>query len=288
MKHILVTGADGFLGKNFVKNLSTDRHIVHRFQGDITNDTETEKFLRSIPEIDLTYHFAGISSPAVCLNDKSLATKINVDGAVSFAKSVAEKFPQSTFIFPSTGQVYESSLEGETLTENSAVKPVSFYAETKLTAENKLLEIKNLKTIVLRLFNHSHKSQDPHFFLPSLYRQISDGSTEVKSGNLNLIRDFGAIQDLIPALVLLTQMKIEKSDVYNMCSGTGKNLRKLATELGVQMKRNIQLKEDPNLIRQNEPQSIIGSSAKFQSAFGWSPTHARNEQDLISNFLKEF
>jgi GDP-4-dehydro-6-deoxy-D-mannose reductase len=283
MKHILISGADGFIGKNLIKVLPSSDFQIHSFTGDITKADQVDSFISSLPDLNCVFHFAGISSPTVCLQDKDLAIAVNVDGAKNFAGAISRSFPSATFVFPSTGQVYASD-SLEPLSESAMVKPSSFYAETKFQAEQELVRIKNLKLVVLRLFNHTHKSQDPIFFLPSLYRQIQAGAEAIKTGNLELVRDFGAIQDLLSALKILASGN-SGAGLFNLCSGTGKKLKNLANELALQLNKRVQWEQDPALFRKGEPVSIVGSSLKFQEKFSWKPQNALDEKVLIKSFL---
>jgi nucleoside-diphosphate-sugar epimerase len=172
--------------------------------------------------------------------------------------------------------------------ESFPINPVSYYAETKLEAEEALKkEQSSIHLLILRLFNHTHKSQDPSFFLPSLYHQILKGMSQIKTGNLDLERDFAAVQDLTSALNSIIQSKMTSSGIFNICSGIGKNLKVLAAELAKQLDKNVTWSVDENLIRKNEPHTIVGSSVKFQEQFNWQPKYSSNEHELIKNFLKE-
>lgn len=287
MKHILVTGSQGFIGKNLTRALQAEGCLVTEFMGDFTDIQHVNAFLDSTPTFELTYHFAGISSPTKCLENKTLALKTNTIAVAELAKKISNHSPGSGFIFPSTGQVY-SSKSFQPLTEATPLEPINFYAETKLQAEQALQMIPNLDIGILRLFNHTHKSQDPHFFLPSLHHQILAGFNPVKTGNLDIIRDFGALQDLLKALVILAAQNLPtRFEIYNICSGTGKKLRTLAEELATRLGKKVDWVTDTKILRRDEPLKILGSSEKFQNQFGWHPIHARNEQELIASFLEE-
>jgi nucleoside-diphosphate-sugar epimerase len=282
MKHLVVSGADGFIGKSFLSQLNTDKIQTHLFYGEITNPADVQKFLGTLKQVDSTFHFAAISSPIHCLQNKDLAKKVNVEGAYSFAQAIAEKFPDSSFIFPSTGQVYAA---GDILDESSHLNPVNFYAETKLEAEILLSKLR-LNLTILRLFNHTHKSQGSQFFLPSIHQQILKGSKKIVTGNLQIIRDVGAVRDLIKALNAVLNKNLQ-GGVYNLCSGIGKNLGTLANELARQMDQSVEWVLDPKLLRPGEPNSIIGNSDKFQSTFGWKPEESINEVKLVESFLSD-
>ncbi|MFZ4405654.1 MAG: GDP-mannose 4,6-dehydratase, partial [Pseudobdellovibrionaceae bacterium] len=170
-------------------------------------------------------------------------------------------------------------------------------------AEQKLQQIAehlDLQVIVLRLFNHTHKSQGPGFFLPSLHQQILNAEEKIKTGNLNIVRDLGALQDLLQAFTAIVESVTfssagsrnhttpapEKFLVYNICSGHGKNLSLVAEELSKQLGKKVEFEVDPSRSRPNEPFSIVGSSKKFQHDFAWVPHHAMNEVELVKSFLQ--
>lgn len=287
MKNILITGSQGFIGKNLTGILRSQGHSVTEFSGDLTNSQQLDSFLERQSNIDLIYHFAGISSPTQCLEDKDLALKVNFTAACDLASKASRRFPNASFIFPSTGQVYLAT-DHQPLSENSQLAPINFYAETKLKAEEALQTVKDIRIVVLRLFNHAHKSQSSNFFLPSIHRQILSGSQQIKTGNLDIIRDFGALQDLLKALTLFSHKQpAEIFEIYNICSGSGKKLRAIAEELAFQLGKDVQWVADEKLLRNDEPQKIIGSCNKFRNHFHWQPVHASNERDLVQNFLAD-
>jgi len=293
MKQIVLTGADGFIGSILGPTLAKRGHLICPFVGDITSKQNIQSFVQTLEHVDLVLHFAGLSSPKQCSDSPQLAKEINTIGAHTFAEFIGEKLPAAQFVFASTGQVYSAALSGspDPIAESSPIEPINLYAETKLKAEELLKESSNkykTKVTCLRLFNHTHKTQAPHFFLPSLYQQILKGGSEITTGNLDLTRDLGAIQDLARALIsVVEQPQNESFSTYNLCSGTGKNLKSLALELARQMKKEVRFKTDSSLVRTNEPLSIVGSCQKFSAQYGWKPQFSLNEKQLIASFLKD-
>lgn len=291
MTNVLLTGTQGFLGKTLLKAFEKQNVKTFVYPGDVTQYQEFVSFLSSVNEVDYTFHFAGISSVALCNADPDKANKVNNLSVQYCAEAISHKFPDSVFILPSTGQVYKNSEAEKKLSEDSEIEPLNFYAETKWKAEYSLQQVSektDLKSLVLRLFNHTHKNQNSHFFLPSLYRQMKENKKSIKTGNLDLVRDLGAIQDLMAAFLRLVSKQPSSSfEVYNVCSGSGKHLGQIASELAKQMSVDIKFEKDVSLIRVNEPKSIIGSAEKFIKDYDWNPTHALNERALVKSFLAD-
>lgn len=294
MKRIFITGPHGFLGKNLCHLLQKKGDFVHAFEGNIKDKVALEKCVKSLPPIDFCFHLAGLSSDSDCRKDAAEAQATNADAPKELAKILAKYHPGSTFVFPSTGQIYapvKESDSGITLTESSPTAPINFYANTKFEAEKKLLEVsseKDLKVIVLRLFNHTHKSQAPQFFLPSIYKQLLEDAHTVVTGDLELIRDIGAVQDLMNAFFAIVNSNYSKSyDIFNISSGTPKKLQNIVEILARKLNKHPKWEIDKGLIRQNEPKMVLSSSTKFQTEFNWIPHFAADEESLVNSFLND-
>jgi len=289
MKSVLITGPNGFLGQNLIKKLSSSEIAPILYEDDICDRIKFVDFINKYKSIDYCFHFAGLSSVKQCLDNPAEAIKINVTATNFMAQELITNFPKIQFVFPSTGQVYAAS--NAIIDENSNLAPFHFYAETKLKAEENLFKISQssgLKTTIIRLFNHTHKSQSTNFFLPSIYQKLKDQAQVIKTGDLSVVRDIGAIQDLMEAFLnILEKPQSSLFETFNISSGIGKNLRVTVESLAHTLGQKAIFELDPNFLRSSEPNSIIASSIKFQKCFEWTPKHSLNEDYLIKNFLKD-
>lgn len=295
MKRILLTGADGFLGKLISQSLQHLGHTVIPSVFDIRDENGIQEFLRKQDSFDLTIHLAAMSSVPDCEKNPTLANEINVQGALNVASRVVQHSPKSGFIFFSSAQIYDwSKVQGnEKATEDFPIHPGNVYAQSKFEAEkqlSKLFEQTSQNLVLLRLFNHTHATQSPNFFLPSVYHQIlkgiDSGKVTLSLGETSLFRDIGAVQDLLTAIGHLVE-KQTAHGAYNICSGTGKKLSDLIFELSKSLKVEVAIEKNPQFLRKNDPLWICGSYAKFERDFGWKPRHGENAQSLISAFLEK-
>ena len=242
--------------------------------------------------IDVVIHLAGMSHVVECENNKDQAFRINVEGTKNLLSAVLELNRPVHFIFASTAQVYKAPTADETnvtFTEDRPIQPQNYYASTKLEAEKAILEATqnpNLTATILRLFNHSHKSQAPTFFLPHLYQQLASGETKIPVGNLDLARDIGSIRDLVKAIAKVVDQNDWQLEIFNICSGRGKNLRTLANLLAKKMNVKADFVVDPKRVRPGEPQTLIGSHQKLSGRIDWKPAIISEEQ-LVDDFLCE-
>lgn len=295
MRKVLVTGSLGFLGSNLVRKLRQNSKIqVFELKSDLLDFATLEAEIRSIGVLDTCYHFAGLSYVPDCENNIGRAYSINSAAALSLAELLVAVSPGLHFIFPSTAQLYRE-LDGQPIDEETPIRPRNVYSRTKLLAEQGLKTLsdeQNLKVTVLRLFNHSHKSQDSRFLLPSVYHQIlkarESKEKKIKVGELNLIRDIGAITDLLEAFYSVFDKGPKgQFNVYNICTGAGKKLEDIVSELIARSGAKITIEKDLSLLRPWDAHVICGNPKKFIDHYNWQPMHASNVFDLVDSFLSE-
>lgn len=155
MKKVLITGANGFLGKIIVKQLCQNCEIrtLSRTTGNY-NATLEEKVPLFNEKFDLVIHAAG---KAHLISQKSgeLDTffKVNVQGTMNLLKGLENyKLPKS-FLFVSTVAVY-GVLAGNLINEQSELSATDPYGQSKLQAERLVLQWcteNNITCSILRL-----------------------------------------------------------------------------------------------------------------------------------------
>lgn len=288
---ILLTGADGFIGSQVCKSLSQRSHTFFPFMGDLRNIDQVRTFVKNNSTLDAVIHLAGISHPNACEKDPQTAHDVNVKGTENLLNCIRETLKDIPIIFPSTAQVYAQAADGQKLDEQAKTDPKNIYAQTKWDAE-KLFQTFKTNAIILRIFNYTHKTQQPEFFLPGIYQQLlklkNTTNQEVVTGNVELYRDIGAVQDLIAAITMIAEKSPQQKgvEIFNICSGTAKQLKSLIISLGKRLGVEPLIRVDPSKIRKNDPSWICGSLQKTKKHFGWEPIY-QTESQLIDGFLKD-
>jgi len=158
MKKVLVTGGAGYIGSVLVKllldkgyfvrvldNLSfggeaivelLNNNMFDFIKGDIRNRQDLEKAMK---DIDYVAHLASIVGDPACAIDPELTKDINIVGA-KLTYQVANEMGIKKFIFASTCSNYGKMADPSSyVDEESELKPVSLYAETKVEFEKYLL-----------------------------------------------------------------------------------------------------------------------------------------------------
>lgn len=164
--NILVTGADGFVGKAICEYLSAENYEIfkldsprkifvknskHIYQADISEKRELEKI--DFPQkIDVLIHCAGLAHQfgETAYEDFE---KINVTGAANIC-DLAVRLRVGHFIQISSISVYGSNESKKSITENIVCKPTGFYGLSKLEGERVVREIcekNDINLTILRL-----------------------------------------------------------------------------------------------------------------------------------------
>ena len=275
MKAVLVTGAEGFVGARLLPLVQGTA-----FAGDVLDFAALEKALGSRPWTAVV-HLAAISHVPTCEKDPALAYRVNLGGTALLLEAMQRHAPDARLIFPSSAQVYATA--SGSLDEESPIEPQNVYARTKWQAEL-LIRDSGVRATVLRLFNHTHKTQSPDFFVPHLFRTLQAGTREVPVGNLEIARDIGVVQDLVAAFVAVLQRAPD--GVFNVSTGAPKRLSKIAIELARRLGVDARFVVDPARVRSGEPASILGSHRRLSEATGWTPD-CPDEARLVERFLAD-
>ena len=272
---VLVTGAQGFVGSRLVSATG-----AAALEGDLLDFAALSRQVAARPWRAIV-HLAAISHVPTCEKDPSSAVRVNVGGTALLLEAARRHAPGARIVFSSTAQVYAGA--AGSIDEGSAIGPQNLYARTKWDGEV-LVRDSGLPWTILRLFNHTHKTQPPDFFLPHLYRVLAEGRREVPVGNLDVARDIGVVQDLVAALVAVLERAPD--GVFNVCTGAPKKLSRVAAELSRRMGVEARFVTDPARVRAGEPALIAGSHRRLTEATGWRPDCA-DEARLVERFLAD-
>jgi|JI10StandDraft_1071094.scaffolds.fasta_scaffold148983_2 GDP-4-dehydro-6-deoxy-D-mannose reductase len=275
MKKIFFTGANGFIGTNLSSYLrEQDKDIeIHEYSGKIESFEELKTAFQK-EKWDYIFHFAGMSHVADCEADPQKAYEVNVLGTLFLAQLISESNFSGKLFFTSTALVYDvkPSMEKVEINESFPISPKNTYSRTKYFSENilkTLAESSSCSVFVLRLFNHTHKTQSVKFFLPSVYRQISESENggTIKVGNIDLVRDFSLITDFTKKFWnLMNEKANNRFQIVNLSSGIPRRLRDIVEIMIKKSGKHLQIVVDPMLVRKNDPGYVVGKfSTSYQS-----------------------
>lgn len=184
-QRILITGADGMLGRAFVAALRASSPTTRVFapthsQLDVTDADRVVRWTTERPDIIL--HCAGLTNADRCEREPELARRVHVEGTrniVRLARAVSARvfYPQSVFIF-----------DGSELpvTEASIPSPGFEYGRVKLEAERHILSMLPEPLIVRMAGFFGGDEKDKNFvgqFTRTLEQMLEGGVPEVEVGD---------------------------------------------------------------------------------------------------------
>ena len=140
--------------------------------------------------------------------------------------------------FSSTSHVYKSSQKK--ISEISIKKPISYYGQTKLWAENyiqKKLKFTNTKYCIGRIFSTTNKNQKKNYLVPDLKYKIRKTKKKLTLKNLNHYRDFISMEDVSKIIFILMRKKF--SGILNLGSGKGIFLKDIARIIAKKYDREV-------------------------------------------------
>lgn len=282
---VLVTGAQGFVGRYLVQALLRHEHEVvtagHRCAYDI-DLTDKLAVFRCMKEVrpDAVVHLAAVSNVPYAWEHPAQAVEVNVSASIYLLEAFAQMQPQGTFLFVGSSDAYGLTAKaGRPLVETDLCQPQNPYAISKLCAEQMMLQLGHrlgVRVLATRSFNHFGPGQAKGFVVSDFASQIAAverGEQEpvLRVGDLSAARDFTFVTDVVAAYVALLEGADAAPGVYNVCSGQAWRIRSVLDGLLAASHASVEVVENPAKFRPAEVPCFVGSAAKLQAATGWQP-----------------
>ncbi len=299
---VFVTGAEGFVGRTMVRTLlgaghevragirpggplevpglsPAERAAVDRVPFELLDTASVDSALSWRPEA--VVHLAAIASGVDARRDVGVAWAVNASGTARVADALARLREQGQadpmLLVVSSGEVYGGGV-GRPRREDDPLVPCSPYAASKVGAEIAALEVgrrTGLRVVVARPFPHTGPGQTDRAVTPAFAARLRaarrSGATTVPTGNLDPVRDFLHVQDVVNAyLALLTHGA--PGEAYNVARGEGIALHELFRRLAAVLGTAAVPAPDPALMRSADIMHLVGDAAKLRAATGWRPT----------------
>lgn len=285
MKKVVVTGANGFLGKNLTGHLADfeissvkllDIHPVE-LNGSIgvkheqdAIDLADESLVDHINKDDVVIHLAWRSNPAVTGADLTAEMGLNWDASRNVINVCAAK--EAKLMFVSSGGTVYGKPEYLPIDEKHPTNPISAYGSVKLKVEEAIKEANKksgLQYIILRpsnLFGPGFSLEKGLGVIGHWVEMVKKNQPIKMVGEGELVRDFVHVDDLCRGI--LSCLRLE-NETLNLGSGNGTSLN----ELSIIFKRLIgrPLKIEHLESRGFDVQSNVLSIEKIQRLTNWSP-----------------
>ena len=295
MKKALITGVAGFAGshlsqylisknievtgffhpKHTTQNVDHLRGKINLIACDVLQKKDVEDKIKKIKP-GYVFHLAAFSSPSQSFNNPKETLENNIFGQINLLEALVKINSKAKILIVGSADEYgEVSSDHLPIKEDTPLAPTSPYAVSKVTQD--LLGYQfylsdDLNIVRVRPFNHIGPRQAPIFVVSSFALQIANleklGGGIMKVGNLKSARDFTDVRDMVKAYLLALD-EGKKGDVYNIGSGHAVKIGEILKMMLSLSSANIQVVEDPELLRPTE--IFYCDYSKFKKRTSWQP-----------------
>lgn len=267
-----MTGATGFIGKNFVERLLNlgyevsilihsrggfeGRKGIDIFCGDILKKDTLDDAVKGC---DLVAHLAGTFFGAIY--------ELNVLGTLNILDACLE-FDVKKIVFSSSVAVYgETPIEGAT--EETKPNPKTPYGLSKFLAEVALEHYSKaygLHCVAVRLPSVYGPNNDKGVIHDFIHSIVHDKSVTVYGDGWQT-RDFLYVEDAVEGLIRAMEFVSKGSGIYNITTGVGYNLLQVVDMLRKLTKKDflIQFKEP----RSHDVKCLVENPSKAKKELGY-------------------
>ncbi len=278
---VMITGADGFVGKHLATYLSScgdEVHGIDRSSGADILDAESLHRIFDALRPEAVYHLAGYSDVAGSWHSPLDTFRANADGTLNVLQVCGRTGVRRVLVVSSADVYGRVGPDELPITEGAPLQPVTPYAASKVAADFLALQAwlgYSLEAVRVRAFNHLGPGQTNRFVAPALAERIAsnelDGGELVPVGNLTPRRDFTDVRDVVKAYRLLIEHGVP-GDVYNVCSGRDIAISELAERMVALARTPMRLELNPDLQRPVDTPVLRGDFSKLANATGWKPS----------------
>lgn len=295
---LLITGVTGFVGSHLAESCLArgDVEVVgtYRWRSPRENiehikdlelvemDMLDSTSVRSVLEVvrpDWVFHLAAQSFVPTSWSAPAQTLQTNVLGQLNFLEAIRQLALDVRFLVVGSSEEYGLVHPDETpIKETNPLRPLSPYAVSKVTQDllgYQYFRSYGLHTVRTRAFNHGGPRRGEVLLPSDFAKQIAEiekGAREpvVKVGNLDAIRDFTDVRDIVRAYWLALESG-EPGDVYNIGSGDARSVREILDLLLGLSDTSIEVQQVPEKMRPSDVEILICDSSKFREQTGWVP-----------------
>ena len=292
----LVTGAGGFIGSHLVERLvqlgadtralvrygssgswgwidsSAAKDEIQVFVGDIR---DPDSLRRAFQGVDIVFHLAALIGIPYSYYAPLSYMRVNAEGTLHVLQSALDAGAK-LIVHTSTSEVYGTA-RYVPMDENHVLQGQSPYSASKIAAD-KMAEAFHLSfglpVAVIRPFNTYGPRQSSRAVIPTIITQALTGA-EVRLGNLNSIRDFNYVADVIDGFIRMAECGEAIGQVINIGTGKEVSISQLVTVIAGLVGKNIRVVSEDERVRpgNSEVERLCAQNAKAREILQWSPQY---------------
>jgi len=301
---VLITGITGFAGSHLAEYIQKignwQVYGIRRYRSKMDNvdhlkdiiyyDCDIKDSINVLNVInnirpDKIFHLAAQSYVPTSWESPGETLDINIRGTCNLFEAIRKcknsdgsQYEPIIQIACSSEEYGKVAPEEVPITEKQPLKPMSPYGVSKVCQDllaQQYHQSYGIKVVITRAFNHSGPCRGEFFVDSNFAKQIAliekyGFTSTIEVGNLEAIRDFTDVRDIVRAYWLATE-KCDFGVPYNICSEKGYSIDRILKKLLSYSEKQIYVKQDKDRMRPSDVPILHGDSGKFRSKTGWSP-----------------
>lgn len=297
MKHVLVTGADGFIGSHLVELLLSKGFNVralslynsfnywgwldqmhHENLEVVCGDVRDPNYCREIVNgCDTVLHLAALIAIPYSYVAPDSYVDTNIRGTLNICQACRD-LGVERLVVTSTSEVYGTA-QYVPIDEKHPRQPQSPYSATKIAADaiaKSFFNAFNLPVVIARPFNTYGPRQSARAIIPTIITQIANGERQIKIGDLSPTRDFNYVKDTCRGFLTLAQAPGIEGEEINICTNSEISMMDTLKLIAKIMNADVEWVRDPQRIRPSKSEvfRLWGDNTKITTLTDWRPAYS--------------
>lgn len=292
----LITGITGFVGSHLAELLLREGYEVYgliRYRSILDNiypfiqklkleygdlrDAHSVEYIIGKIKPKYIFHLAAQSFVPQSWTAPLDTMDTNIIGTLNLYETVRKLELDCTIQFAGSSEEYGNVLHNEIpITEENQLRPLSPYGVSKVAGDKLSYQYASsygMKIVITRAFNHEGPRRGEMFAPSNFAKQIVETELRgrdsiIKVGNLNAIRDYTDVRDMVHAYHLAVK-HCQYGVPYNICSGEAVTIQSVLNRLLSMSKVHVDIDIDPERMRPSDVQILQGDCSQFKNATGW-------------------
>lgn len=293
-KHVLVTGAGGFIGSHLAERLVEEGATVRAFvhynalqtrgwlnDSPVANDVEVlagdivdpDSVRRAVRGVTTVFHLAALIGIPYSYQAPLSYVRTNVEGTLNVLTAAHESGIER-LVHTSTSEVYGTA-RYVPIDEQHPLQGQSPYSASKIGAD-KLAEAFHLSfglpVVTVRPFNTFGPRQSARAVIPTIIAQCLSGQV-IRLGHLKPTRDFNYVSDTIQGFLMAGEANAAVGRTVNLGSGREIAVGELAEIIAELSGYPARLEQDKDRVRPDgsEVERLLANNKLARTLLGWEP-----------------
>lgn len=312
-KHVLVTGADGFIGSHLTEILLHQKCNVralaqynsfnywgwledvasHERLEIVCGDVRDPNYCQEITGgIDIVFHLAALIAIPYSYMAPNSYVDTNIQGTLNICQAAKDNGCQR-IVHTSTSEVYGTA-QYVPIDEKHPLQPQSPYSASKIGADAMAMSFHNafdLPLTIARPFNTYGPRQSLRAVIPTIIAQIASGATEIKLGDVSPTRDFNYVLDTCKGFVELATHEKTVGETVNIGSNYEISVGDTLNMIKELMNSDVEFIVEDARLRpgKSEVFRLWCDNTKISTLTGFKPQYTLREglQETINWFVRE-